>query len=106
MDETLKLMTPIMYANHINRPNQMVYGWIRSKTIPEDCLWVSEVSGRTHIVVDKADVWYATRKDKNPDDKMVLIWEPIQILDQMVLWYRAAGLDKEADALQKVRDEQ
>lgn len=59
------LTTPYKYGKMKGINSQMVYTWIRTGKVDEDCYKYDDL-GRPVIIIDKFDQWFEKRREQFP----------------------------------------
>lgn len=104
-----KILTAIKFAELIGRPPQQVYGYIRAKAMPKECIqYVPKGDGGAEqpmIVVDKALAWWNERLEKRQRGTVKVVSDVDQVVQRMTDMLSSSEdpeVKKLADALAKV----
>ena len=98
-----KVVSAITFARMIGKQPQQVYGWMRTGSMPEDCIVVNAMNNQKMIDSEKAMVWYENRPQRTSSNKPVrMAQDPSAILEMMIGWFEQAGQKKVAADLKGV----
>lgn len=102
-------LSPIAWAKKYDKPAQMAYSWIRTNTIPEECLYRDPHTNRVLLIEDKMDAWYAERIAARTSSTVGAVHnrpvgDPAAILEMMIGWFDDAGRKDIATDLKKVHE--
>lgn len=98
-------VSPIKFSEIIGKKPQQVYTWLRTNSIPKECIQEDMFSDKKLLILDKTLEWYnnkPSRSSGNNNPVTMLTQDPSQMLEMMIGWFKQAGQISLADDLDEV----